>query len=329
MASDKRTDNCFVIMPVGGSGTEEERHFSQIYQNAILPICDLPGLDIEFYRADVKLRDFDLLKGVHNHLDEADFCIVDITGLKANVLYELGYARAKSKQTIVISQDGPPYPVDIQSSNILEYQVSDDMAEEDWRQLAQSLAFRVQRAIDLTRYRALRPDYEVPASERRPSEEINEAIRNAKEYVDILQMDLDSISSEHLQCIVESLRKNPKLRARMLTLDPDGNYIAGREHQLGIRINQYRTELHRNIREVLGSLAEFPLQFSLRIYNEYPTQITFRVDDQIWVCTIAKNFRSRELCTFKLRTDQAGVERSFISQFHAIWTISSEYQTVS
>jgi hypothetical protein len=73
-------------------------------------------------------------------------------------------------------------------------------------------------------------------------------------------------------------------------------------------------------------LSEFPSQFSLRIYNEYPTQITMRVDDVVYVGTIAKNHRSRELCTFRVDVGAAGVERSFVNQFDAIWETSTEYQ---
>ncbi len=116
------------------------------------------------------------------------------------------------------------------------------------------------------------------------------------------------------------------MSVRVLTLDPSSSHIVGRGQQLGIRLNEHRDELHRNVREVASAFSEFPSQFSLRIYNEYPTQITFRIDDVVYVGTIAKNHRSRELSTFKLDVGAPGVERSFVNQFDAIWEISTEYR---
>lgn len=163
------------------------------------------------------------------------------------------------------------------------------------------------------------PERQVGYFERRPVEDINHAIERAQEKIDILQMDLSSIKRHHLDSLIRALKGNHRLGVRILTLEPDGAFAAIRAAQLqGVRLGEYKDGLHRHIREVMGALSEFP-RVKLRIYDEYPPQITFRIDDIVYVCTIAKDYRSRELCTFKLRIDDAGVEKSFVSQFDGIW----------
>ena len=170
------------------------------------------------------------------------------------------------------------------------------------------------------------PTFQATCFANRSAAEVPRAIQSAERSIDILQMNLDSVRSELVGPIRYALERQPQMRVRVLTLDPSSAYIVGRGQQLGIRLNQHRGELHRNLREVASALSEFPSQFSLRIYNEYPTQITMRVDDVVYVGTIAKNHRSRELCTFRLDVGAAGVERSFVNQFDAIWETSTVYQ---
>ena len=168
--------------------------------------------------------------------------------------------------------------------------------------------------------------FDVACFPNRSAAGIPQAIRSATRRIDILQMDLESVRTDLTGAIRQALESQSRLRVRVLTLDPSSAYIVGRGQQLGIRLNQHRDELHRSAREVVSAFSDFPSRFSLRIYNEYPTQITFRIDDSVYVGTIAKNHRSRELCTFRLDVGAAGVEWSFLSQFEAIWAISTEYR---
>ena len=170
------------------------------------------------------------------------------------------------------------------------------------------------------------PSFPVTCFPNRSAAEIPKAIQNAERSIDILQMNLDSVRGELIGPIRDALERHRQMSVRVLTLDPSSSHIVGRGQQLGIRLNEHRDELHRNVREVASAFSEFPSQFSLRIYNEYPTQITIRIDDVVYVGTIAKNHRSRELSTFKLDVGAPGVERSFVNQFDAIWEISTEYR---
>lgn len=112
---------------------------------------------------------------------------------------------------------------------------------------------------------------------------------------------------------------------RVLTLDPDSYFTKIRADQLGLATVHFRNELHKSIRTVIERLSEFKEQFSLRIYDDFPTQITFIIDDFVYTCTVAKNVRSRELCTFRLQKLAAGVERSFLFHFESIWSNARIY----
>jgi nucleoside 2-deoxyribosyltransferase len=61
-------------------------------------------------------------------LNEAVVCIADITGLNANVMWEVGYAMALAKPTLLISQDRAGLPFDLKDMHTVFY-IRDALAE--------------------------------------------------------------------------------------------------------------------------------------------------------------------------------------------------------
>lgn len=59
----------------------------------------------------------DIVEGIH----QSDVIIADLTGLNANVFYELGLAHAMNKKVIIITQDLGELPFDIKSYRANEY----------------------------------------------------------------------------------------------------------------------------------------------------------------------------------------------------------------
>ena len=59
----------------------------------------------------------DIVEGIY----QADVIIADLTGLNANVFYELGLAHAMNKKVIIITQDIGELPFDIKSYRANEY----------------------------------------------------------------------------------------------------------------------------------------------------------------------------------------------------------------
>lgn len=75
----------------------------------------------EFKRADDFLNQQNILKDIVLPIFRADLIIADLTGLNANVFYELGLAHAFRKNVILITQDIGELPFDLRSYRVIEY----------------------------------------------------------------------------------------------------------------------------------------------------------------------------------------------------------------
>ena len=62
-----------------------------------------------------------ILKDIIQAIYEADIVIADLTGLNANVFYELGVAHTLNKKVIIITQDISSLPFDLKSYRAKEY----------------------------------------------------------------------------------------------------------------------------------------------------------------------------------------------------------------
>lgn len=315
---------CFVIMPFGKS-EEEKKRFNQVYTKSIQAAGNrILDFKVVFNRADISLKAFELMKNVHKGIDESDFCIADITMLNPNVLYEMGYARAKGKEIIGISQDDGPYPIDISNLTITKYFIEDDASFEV---LSQKLAGLIEKAIEIieSKIYSIKDSYEVTCFQNRKMADLGNAFQKAKNKIDILQTNLDTIEKEYLAPLIHALEQNKQIKLRILTLDPESYFAQKRAEQLGLAITHYRSDLHKSIRSIINQLSKFSGQFAIRIYDDFPTQITFIIDDFVYTCTVARSVRSRDLCTFMLEKFTAGVERSFLFHFDIIWSNAREY----
>jgi len=87
----------FVLMPFASAFDDE-------YKLAIKPACEAAGAYAE--RVDEQIFQDDILERIYNQISKADLIVADVTGRSANVLYEIGYARALDKRVIVVARDG-------------------------------------------------------------------------------------------------------------------------------------------------------------------------------------------------------------------------------
>lgn len=77
--------------------------------------------DFEFTNAGDLDNQQSILKDIVQGIHKADVIIADLTGLNANVFYELGLAHAMNKKVIIITQDLSELPFDIKSYRANEY----------------------------------------------------------------------------------------------------------------------------------------------------------------------------------------------------------------
>lgn len=137
---------CFVIMPFGRRqvgdehGATREVDFDAIYDRVFVPaiaVVPLPeGGTLEARRTD---RDFfagDISQDMFEYLEYSRLALADITGLNANVFYELGVRhRARQAGTAIFRQVGAQIPFDINQIKAFPYEYEPDEQAAEARSL--------------------------------------------------------------------------------------------------------------------------------------------------------------------------------------------------
>src|SRR5215471_8929575 len=121
---------CFVIMPFGKKKVgDSEVDFDFIYDQVFAPAVQetsLPeegGLRLLPKRTDKDFFAGDISQEMFEYLEYSRFAVADISGLNANVFYELGVRhRAHEAGTAVFRQAGSPIPFDINTVKAFDYE---------------------------------------------------------------------------------------------------------------------------------------------------------------------------------------------------------------
>lgn len=85
--------------------------FEDIYKLGIKQSCEDAGAYCE--RVDEQIFTESILERVYNQISKADFIIADMTNRNPNVFYEVGYAHALGKRTILLTQNVDDIPFDL------------------------------------------------------------------------------------------------------------------------------------------------------------------------------------------------------------------------
>lgn len=93
--------------------------FDTLYQEVIYPIVS-EELQLSVVRMD-EVAGPGIVEDMKRHLAEAQIVIAEITAPNQNVFYELGYAHALNKPTILLAQRGKELPFDIRSYRVIFY----------------------------------------------------------------------------------------------------------------------------------------------------------------------------------------------------------------
>lgn len=106
---------CFVIQPFD-NGPYDKR-----YRDVLTPAITDAGL--EPYRVDEDPGATILIDDIEKGIREAEVCLADITTNNPNIWYEVGFAMANSKRTVLICHDprSESFPFDIKHRSIIKY----------------------------------------------------------------------------------------------------------------------------------------------------------------------------------------------------------------
>ena len=131
---------CFVIQPF------DKDKFDKRFEDVFKPAIEAAGLTA--YRVD---RDPGVeipIDSIEDGIRSSAICLADITTDNPNVWYELGFALALSKPTVMICSEersGNKYPFDIQHRNVIGYQVG---SSSDFQRLSKNIKIKIKALMD-------------------------------------------------------------------------------------------------------------------------------------------------------------------------------------
>jgi nucleoside 2-deoxyribosyltransferase len=102
---------CFILMPF-------DKAFDETY-NLIRSCCE--NADTFGERVSEQIFDSTILERIYNQISKADIIIADMSGKNPNVFYEVGYAHALGKKTILLTQKIEDIPFDLKGYPHIEY----------------------------------------------------------------------------------------------------------------------------------------------------------------------------------------------------------------
>jgi hypothetical protein len=107
--------NCFVIMPF-------DRDFEDVYTIIKSTVESATAITSgRCFRLDESQPAGRITERLLREINSASFCVADLTGSKPNVMWELGYAMALGRPTVIVTQRLADLPFDIRDMQSLEY----------------------------------------------------------------------------------------------------------------------------------------------------------------------------------------------------------------
>jgi hypothetical protein len=106
---------CFVIMPF-------KPELGPVHEMICAAVRHTTGT--EPIRADDISQPGTIIEQVKRHIEDADFCIGDLSGNNPNVMWELGYAHALGKPVIVLRQGTSDLPFDVRADRLFTYELN-------------------------------------------------------------------------------------------------------------------------------------------------------------------------------------------------------------
>ncbi len=114
---------CFVISPIGGSGTETRRRADQVLKYVIEAVLKPRGFTV--VRAD-RMSDAGLINSqILDEIVKDELVVADLTDANPNVFYELAVRHALGKPFVQLCQSGQDLPFDVQGQRTIFFDYKD------------------------------------------------------------------------------------------------------------------------------------------------------------------------------------------------------------
>ena len=93
--------------------------YDTFYREVIQKQAEAAGFEV--FRIDEKAGPGVIFQDIQREIEQAEIVVAEITPTNPNVFYELGYAHALGKPTILLAQRGAELPFDIRSFRVVFY----------------------------------------------------------------------------------------------------------------------------------------------------------------------------------------------------------------
>lgn len=120
MPENRKT--CFVISPIGEMGSDTRLWADDVFELLIEPALEMYGFHV--IRADMLVGPGEINSEVIGLVQNAELCIIDLTGHNANVFYECGRRHEAAKPFIQLIRVGDKLPFDVSGIRTIQYDLS-------------------------------------------------------------------------------------------------------------------------------------------------------------------------------------------------------------
>jgi len=150
---------------------------------------------------------------------------------------------------------------------------------------------------------------------------------NAYRRIRILTTNLQGLTKyiEDIKSAIENSKKcvgnnRDALKVEILTLDPESEFVNARGKLIGREISEFRKEMKESLDRFKSEfISKDTENVSIRIYREFPTQITYIIDEYVYSFVVSVNHQSRYNLVNKIEKGRRGVENSFYQHWDTIW----------
>lgn len=111
---------CFFITPIGDADSPERVQADALRDNVLTYSCE--PFELEIIRADQIKGDSDINQDVVDHVRTAEVCVVDLTGLNPNVMFEFGLRHQTGLPVVILAKKGTKLPFDVISRRTIFFE---------------------------------------------------------------------------------------------------------------------------------------------------------------------------------------------------------------
>jgi hypothetical protein len=158
---------------------------------------------------------------------------------------------------------------------------------------------------------------------RRAIDGFRNRVASAKQEVWILQTNLTAIL-ELIEYLREAQENVPDLDIRVLVLNPQSEFLNARGHLwLDKEAAAFIDESRGSYRGFIQRVKKSGLKCEMRLYDELPAFIMFRIDDQIIIGFVTASAVGRQCSHIELPVTLPGVRETFVRHYDILWERST------